>query len=61
MKAEPAQMTKAYFSPMMYPKPSSAAPVLHVRTTLAFSTAACPHEVAAVVIVPAQKPKVSTT
>ena len=34
---EPAQMIEAYFNPTIYPKPSTAAPVLTLNTSFAFS------------------------
>lgn len=40
---EPQQMMSAYFKPTMYPIPSTAAPVLILKTSLVLSASACPH------------------
>ncbi len=54
-------MTNAYFSPIIYPRPRSAAPVFSLSTTLALSATAAPQVVTVVDIVSAQSPKVETT
>ena len=40
---EPQQMMSAYFKPTMYPIPSTAAPVLILKTSLVLSAKTCPH------------------
>ena len=42
MSILPAQMMVAYFKPMMYPMPNTAAPVLILKTSLAFSAKRLP-------------------
>ena len=60
-RAEPQQMMKAYLSPTMYPKPRTAAPVLHLNTSLAFSATVSPHNRARLVKFSCQRPNVATT
>ena len=59
-RKEPQQITKAYLSPMMYPRPSTAAPVLSLRTTFALSATTCPQCITVVEMVSPQTPKVAT-
>ena len=56
----PQQITKAYFSPTIYPSPRTAAPVLSLNTSLAFSAMASPNGSMRVVMVSLQIPKVET-
>ena len=60
-KIEPAKITNAYLRPTIYPRPSTAALVLHESTNLVLSASACPHEYAVVVMLSAHQPKVATT
>ena len=57
---EPQQMMKAYFSPTIYPMPSTAALVLHLNTSLAFSATVSPHRMALLVKFSFHSPKVAT-
>ncbi len=59
-KIEPANITKAYFRPTIYPSPSTAAPVLQENTNLNLSAKACPQEYAVVVTTSLQNPNVAT-
>ena len=55
----PQQMIKLYFRPMIYPRPSTAAPVLSFSITLALSARAWPKPTTVVVMVSPQAPKVA--
>ena len=54
----PQQIMNAYLSPTMYPSPRTAAPVLSLSTTLAFSAIASPKGSIRVVMVSPQSPNV---
>ena len=54
---EPAQITAAYFSPMIYPRPSTAAPVLMLKTVLKRSAMSAPHSQMRVEITSCHHPK----
>ena len=60
-KNEPAQIIAAYFNPMIYPKPRTAAEVLIEKTSLHFSAKVAPHVVICVDNCSVHKPKVDTT
>ena len=57
----PQQIMKAYLSPTMYPRPKTAAPVLHLKTSFVFSAMVSPHIRARLVKFSFQSPKVATT
>ena len=54
----PQQMIRAYFSPTIYPRPRTAAPVFSLNTSLALSAMAAPKGRIFVVTVSAHNPKV---
>ena len=58
---EPAVMIMAYLSPMMYPRPSTAAEVFRPKTTLNLSAATCPQAQMRVETPSVQRPNVPTT
>ena len=60
-KNEPAQITAAYFSPMIYPKPNTAALVLILKTNLNFVASISPHPIMRVLRLSVHNPKVDTT
>ena len=58
--SEPAQMMEAYFNPTIYPRPSTAAPVLTLNTNFAFSATISPKPQTRVVKFSFHQPKVAT-
>ena len=58
--AEPRQMMSAYFSPMIKPRPSTAAPVYTWHTSFAFSAMVSPNGSILVEMVSFQRPNVLT-
>ena len=57
---EPKQIMNAYFSPMIYPNPNTAAPVFTFSTSLARSARSTPHAIIRVVTFSFHQPKVAT-
>ena len=58
--SEPRQMINAYFSPIIYPRPNTAAPVFTFSTSLARSARSAPHPIMRVVTFSFHQPKVAT-
>ena len=57
---EPKQIMEAYFSPTIYPRPSTAAPVFTLKTSLALSASISPTPHTRVVKFSFPQPKVAT-
>ena len=57
---EPRQIMNAYFRPMMYPKPNTAAQVFTLNTSLALSAAITPQSITRVVKFSFHQPTVAT-
>ena len=58
--SEPRVMMKAYFRPMIYPRPNTAAPVLTLNTSFALSASVSPSPMTRVVNISFHHPKVAT-